>query len=79
MLSWGFSRIVACGLEGKSVTWLTREGGRADLQVADVAGIFVEEFAKGLGDIDEIYSITEEDIMTEDLQRDLQEDEQANG
>jgi lipoate-protein ligase B len=24
-LSWGFSRIVACGLEGKSVTWLTRE------------------------------------------------------
>ncbi|EXJ77643.1 hypothetical protein A1O3_09871 [Capronia epimyces CBS 606.96] len=27
-LSWGFSRIVACGLEGKSVTWLTRERGR---------------------------------------------------
>ncbi|KAL2430116.1 hypothetical protein ABEF95_003434 [Exophiala dermatitidis] len=26
-LSWGFSRIVACGLEGKSVTWLTRELG----------------------------------------------------
>lgn len=24
-LSWGFSRIVACGLEGKSVTWLDRE------------------------------------------------------
>jgi len=24
-LSWGFSRIVACGLEGKSVTWLSRE------------------------------------------------------
>ena len=24
-LSWGFSRIVACGLEGKSVSWLTRE------------------------------------------------------
>ncbi|KIX95357.1 uncharacterized protein Z520_08874 [Fonsecaea multimorphosa CBS 102226] len=27
-LSWGFSRIVACGLEGKSVTWLTREMSR---------------------------------------------------
>lgn len=24
-LSWGFSRIVACGLEGKSVTWMDRE------------------------------------------------------
>lgn len=24
-LSWGFSRIVACGLEGRSVTWLDRE------------------------------------------------------
>lgn len=24
-LSWGFSRVVACGLEGKSVTWLDRE------------------------------------------------------
>jgi lipoate-protein ligase B len=24
-LSWGFSRIIACGLEGKSVTWLNRE------------------------------------------------------
>jgi len=29
-LSWGFSRIVACGLEGKSVTWLSRE--RQDAQ-----------------------------------------------
>ncbi|KIW91240.1 uncharacterized protein Z519_08136 [Cladophialophora bantiana CBS 173.52] len=28
-LSWGFSRIVACGLEGKSVTWLTREMSRS--------------------------------------------------
>lgn len=27
-LSWGFSRIVACGLEGKSVTWLERERKR---------------------------------------------------
>lgn len=25
-LSWGFGRVVACGLEGKSTTWLSREG-----------------------------------------------------
>jgi lipoyl(octanoyl) transferase 2 len=67
MLIWGFSRIVACGLEGKSVTWLTREGAQPDLQVASVAGVFVEEFAKGLGVIDEIYNVTEADIMTQDL------------
>ncbi|ETI22055.1 hypothetical protein G647_06126 [Cladophialophora carrionii CBS 160.54] len=33
-LSWGFSRIVACGLEGKSVTWLTREMGSSDPALA---------------------------------------------
>ena len=27
-LSWGFSRIVACGLSGKSVSWITREVAR---------------------------------------------------
>ena len=64
MLSWGFGRIVACGLEGKGVTWLTREGADKNLQVADVAGVFVEEFAKGLSGIDEIYSTTEEEILT---------------
>jgi hypothetical protein len=64
MLSWGFGRIVACGLEGKSVTWLTREGADKNLQVAEVASMFVEEFAKGLGEIDEIYNITKEEIST---------------
>ncbi len=28
-LSWGFSRIVACGLEGKSVSWMGREMARS--------------------------------------------------
>jgi lipoate-protein ligase B len=76
MLSWGFSRIVACGLEGKRVTWLTWEGADANLQVMDVAGVFAEEFAKGLGGLDEIYDITEEDIMTEDLKRKIDDDEE---
>ena len=69
MLNWGFSRIVACGLEGKTVTWLTREGAHADLQVGDVARTFVEAFATRLGDIEEIYNVTEEDITVEDLRK----------
>jgi lipoate-protein ligase B len=69
MLSWGFGRIIACGLEGKGVTWLTKEGARDDLSVTDVACVFVEEFAQELGGIDEIYNITEEDIMRDDLRR----------
>jgi hypothetical protein len=77
MLSWGFGRIVACGLEGKGVTWLTREGADKNLQVAEVAGVFVEEFAKGLGKIDEIYSTTKEEILTEDLLRKFKDDEHA--
>lgn len=56
-LSWGFSRIVACGLEGKSVTWLARERGRsanADRSVASgisleaVADVLAQEVARGL-------------------------------
>ena len=69
ILSWGFSRIVACGLEGKSVTWLTREGAQQDLQVANVAGLFVVEFAKELAAIDEIYNLTEEDVAAAHLQK----------
>jgi lipoyl(octanoyl) transferase len=69
ILSWGFSRIVACGLKGKSVTWLTREGAQQDLQVANVAGVFVDEFAKGLGVIDEIYNLTEEDVTAAHLRK----------
>lgn len=33
-LSWGFSRIVACGLQGKSVTWLAREMARSHVSAA---------------------------------------------
>ena len=38
-LSWGFGRIVACGLEGKSVTWLAKEqlANRAEEQAGSVA------------------------------------------
>ncbi|KIW82437.1 hypothetical protein Z517_05464 [Fonsecaea pedrosoi CBS 271.37] len=36
-LSWGFSRIVACGLEGKSVTWLTREMLRSHPNLSSTA------------------------------------------
>ena len=77
MLSWGFGRIVACGLEGKGVTWLAREGADKNLQVAEVASVFVEEFAKGLGEIDEIYSTTKEEILAEDLLRKFEDDEHA--
>jgi lipoyl(octanoyl) transferase 2 len=77
MLSWGFGRIVACGLEGKGVTWLTREGADKKLQVAEVASVFVEELAKGVGEIDEIYTITKEEILTEDLLRKFEENEHA--
>lgn len=52
-LSWGFSRIVACGLEGKSVTWLSREQGgeeREDgLTLEAVAGSLAKEVASSLG------------------------------
>ncbi|KAK5956059.1 hypothetical protein OHC33_002632 [Knufia fluminis] len=37
-LSWGFSRIVACGLEGKSVTWLSREQQRIQNDEAQQTG-----------------------------------------
>lgn len=62
MLSWAFERIVACGLQGKSVTWLAREGAVADLQVQDVANVLVDEFVKGLGDVEDTYKINERDV-----------------
>lgn len=46
-LSWGFNRIVACGLEGKSTTWLTREGAQA-VTVAAVAERLAAELVEGL-------------------------------
>lgn len=54
-LSWGFARIVACGLQGKSVTWLEREAERAGaggqgLTVDEVSETLAEEVARSLGD-----------------------------
>jgi hypothetical protein len=60
--SWGFSRIAACGLEGKSVTWLSREQQSSSssfphtldvsssFSISGVAAVFAEEFARGLSD-----------------------------
>ncbi|KIX04932.1 uncharacterized protein Z518_05803 [Rhinocladiella mackenziei CBS 650.93] len=56
-LSWGFSRVVACGLEGKSVTWLMRERrqgpepGAEDHSVIcleSVADVFAQQVMHGL-------------------------------
>lgn len=74
-LSWGFSRIVACGLEGKSVTWLRREQNttstNADLLTdrdgrlddpnltSRVADVFAREVSKA---IDEMKSAGKESI-----------------
>lgn len=58
-LSWGFGRIVACGLEGKGVTWLGREGMERGIGTEDVADAFVEEFAKALDGVEGVYNIEE--------------------
>lgn len=57
LLSWGFSRIVACGLEGKQVTWISAERAQdADpVDVQSVASEFVKSFASHLGGIEERY------------------------
>ena len=55
MLSWGFGRIVACGLEGKSVTWLEaeqEEGQKKQLTTWEAAKAFAEEFGRGLQGVD---------------------------
>lgn len=75
-LSWGFSRIVACGLEGKSVTWLQREqaineGGTAGLKMPEtvvnpdeVAQSLAVEIARSLKLEDgNIESISEEHVL----------------
>ena len=64
-LSWGFGRIVACGLEGKGVTWLTAERakGSDSLDVEPVASEFVKALATRLGGIEEIYQASEEEAQ----------------
>ena len=67
-LSWGFRRIVACGLEGKQVTWLSKE--RSDdstiINVPLVAAEFVKSFAAHVGGIDEIYPAEEQYLRRPD-------------
>lgn len=62
-LSWGFERIVACGLEGKTVTWLSREGA-GDVDVDGVAEVFAREVARGLK-VDGVQRVTREEIEAE--------------
>jgi lipoate-protein ligase B len=62
-LSWGFGRIVACGLEGKGVTWLGREGMESGVGTEEVADVFVDEFAKGLDSVEGVYKIEEQDVV----------------
>ena len=71
-LSWGFSRIVACGLEGKEVTWLSKEesGDNTKLDVQSVATEFVKIFAARLGNIDDIYSAREQYLQKLDYNPD---------
>jgi lipoyl(octanoyl) transferase 2 len=60
-LSWGFGRIVACGLEGKDVTWLSAERARGadNIDVDPVASEFVKTLAARLGGIEEVYETSE--------------------
>ena len=75
-LSWGFGRIVACGLEGKRTTWLSEEGADASVDVHEVAGVFAGELAKALNmqakqdpkdmqHLDGVEQLTEEAILAE--------------
>jgi hypothetical protein len=64
-LSYGFSRIVACGLEGKSTTWLSREGAYVKgLTVPNIAGWLawriaekIEEMGAKKGQIDGVETV----------------------
>ena len=74
-LSWGFSRIVACGLEGKGVTWLAREGERGpkdEIPLESVAEVLAQEVSRGLNvmkrdgkeSVDGVYRVQEADILS---------------
>lgn len=66
-LSWGFGRIVACGLEGKSVTWLQRETNCTslvkELSVARVATTLAQKTADGLGLAEDVEKIAEAEVL----------------
>ena len=61
-LSWGFERIVACGLEGMEVTWLRREGMAEGFGTSEVANVFVEELAGALQGVDGVDEMDEMDV-----------------
>ncbi|KAJ9606597.1 hypothetical protein H2200_008605 [Cladophialophora chaetospira] len=61
-LSWGFSRIVACGLEGKSVTWITRELARSRSSVSPLSGSPAEFEEHSTLSMQQILQPTEEDV-----------------
>lgn len=59
-LKW-FSRIVACGLEGKRTTSFENEGIKGQ-SVEDVGDVFVHELAAAINDIDGVDSVSESDL-----------------
>ena len=72
-LSWGFGRIVACGLEGKETSWLEREGMRGDVGLGngmeEVAGVLARKLVEGLNQgggkevVEGVDSVGEEDVL----------------
>jgi lipoyl(octanoyl) transferase len=60
-LKW-FSRIVACGLEGKRTTSFENEGVK-DQSVPEVADAFVQQLADSLEGIDGVELVSEESVM----------------
>ncbi|ETN45311.1 lipoyl(octanoyl) transferase [Cyphellophora europaea CBS 101466] len=68
-LSWGFGRIVACGLEGKRTTWLTREGADpAQTHVGPVANRLAEELVLGLNEMSGSGKETVQGVRTLELE-----------
>ncbi|THZ72435.1 lipoyltransferase [Aureobasidium pullulans] len=60
-LKW-FSRIVACGLEGKRTTSFENEGVK-DQSVPEIADAFVQQLADSLEGIDRVELVSEESVM----------------
>lgn len=71
-LTWGFGRIVACGLEGKRATWLAAErdrNGTQNQQASDellgtVAETMASNFADALKDVDGIDKLEEDEVLS---------------
>ena len=61
-LKW-FSRIVACGLEGKTTTSFENEGVNGQ-SIRDVGDAFVAQFAQGLYGVDETQMMDEESLSS---------------